>query len=538
MGIESVAILENSKMTPHTGKLYFVMIASVLLSCIASWIIARRYRGRMRQLMRVPQAGSLPAPMAETAPGTESASNAHPPAQATLAGNRRAGMRLSMLLAAVSCLIALSSACIWWTLVFPGEPMPAKRVAVVALLHLWPVVPALALVWRWSRSRLFGALLLWCAATYAVFLWRQIEPRPLEAMLAMASEIGLSLALVSAVFLGSATRAIAPWLLVPTALLLSAMLVGLDVLSWMAGHESPLLMLLIQPLEWLPGWSGVVVVFGIFLLLAGIIAWWPMRMSGRALGHAYSRKWLSDLLVLFTGVWAFALTDRTLTLSASIGVEAFAMYLSLLWIPVVMWLAGRFRQGRALPPTLLVLRVFQQDVQMQSLYDQVVERWRLSGNTVMIAGTDLADRTLDAGDIFQFLDGKLAQQFIISPADVTRRIDAFDMAADIDGRYRVNECYCHHTTWRDALQALVHRSDVVLMDLRGFQAHNAGCRHELATLARAARALRVVVLTDGRTDRAVAQADVASGRHERFTWIEVSRLDARMRRQVLAGLLA
>lgn len=34
-----------------------------------------------------------------------------------------------------------------------------------------------------------------------------------------------------------------------------------------------------------------------------------------ALGRAYSRKWLSDLLVVFTGVWAFALTDRALTVA-------------------------------------------------------------------------------------------------------------------------------------------------------------------------------------------------------------------------------
>ena len=140
----------------------------------------------------------------------------------------------------------------------------------------------------------------------------------------------------------------------------------------------------------------------------------------------------------------------------------------------------------------------------------------------MIAGTDLADRTLDADDIFQFLDRRLAERFVVSPADVARRIAAFDMAADIDGRYRVNECYCHDTTWQDALQALMRHSDVVLMDLRGFQAHNAGCRYELATLAQASRELRVVVLTDSRTDRAAAQEAIASGRQERFTWIEAS----------------
>ena len=77
-------------------------------------------------------------------------------------------------------------------------------------------------------------------------------------------------------------------------------------------------------------------------------------------------------------------------------------------------------------------------------------------------------------------------------ADVDAHIAAFDLARDHDGRYRVNECYCHDTTWQAALAALVDRSDVVLMDLRGFKARNAGCAHELAVLARAdaARARR------------------------------------------------
>jgi hypothetical protein len=239
-------------------------------------------------------------------------------------------------------------------------------------------------------------------------------------------------------------------------------------------------------------------------------------------------------------VWAFALTDRALTAAivGRAGASAAAMYLPLLWIPLVMWAASRLRPARRCPPTLLVLRVFQQDTQAQSLFDQVVERWRLSGNTVMIAGTDLVDRTLDADDVFQFLDGKLAQRFISSPADVPRRIRELDMAADVDGRFRVNECYCRDTTWQDTLQALVHHSDVVLMDLRGFQAHNAGCRYELSTLTHALCPLRVIVLVDGRTDKAAAQETVASGQYERFTWVEASRFDVRKRDEVLGHLFA
>jgi hypothetical protein len=515
-------------MTPDSGKLYFVLVVSVLLACAASWIIARRYRRRMQQLMRAPHAPDPRAPVAEAA------SDGPPPLPVSLADNRSAAVRLTVLLIALSCLIALSSSSIWCTLMFPGQPLTGMRVAVVALVHLWPVVFGLALVWRWSRKRMFAAMLLWCAAILALLLSRLSSQEALEVM---AGEIVVPLVLLSLVFLASPTRAIAPWLLVPAAVLVFAVLAGLDALTYMAERESPLLKFVIAPLEGMPGWSGVFVVFALFMLLAWIIAWWPARMLGRALGQAYSRKWLSDLLVVFAGVWAFALTDRALTLFGTAGARAFAMYLPLLWIPAVMLLARRRGPpGRA--PTLLVLRVFQRDEQAQSLFDHVVERWRLTGNTVMIAGTDLADRTLDAAGIFQFLDRRLAERFVVSPADVARRIAAFDMAADIDGRHRINECYCHDTTWQDALQALVRFSDVVLMDLRGFRAQNAGCRYELATLAQAARALRVVVLTDSGTDRGAAQAAIASGRPDRFVWIEASHFKPGKQREVLARLFA
>ena len=482
----------------------------------------------MQQLMRAPHTGESQAPVAEAMP------DGPLPLPVSLADNRSAGRRLTLLLIASSCLISLTSTCIWIALKFPGEPLSPKGVAISALGYLWPVVPGLALLWRWSRKLLFAMMLLWVTAIFGVLLWLF---GLVLAFKFVAWEIALPMVLVFLIFfLGSATRAIAPWLLMPAVMLVASVLAGLEALTYTAKQESPLLKTLIALLEWLPGWIGVTIVFALVMLLSAIIAWWPMRMLGRALGHAYSRKWLSDLLVVFTGVWAFGLTDRALPLSTDAGARAFAMYLPLLWIPALMLLADRRQPGRA--PTLLVLRVFQRDQQARSLFDHVVERWRLSGNTVMIAGTDLADRTLDADDILQFLDRRLAERFVVSPADVARRIDAFDMAADIDGRYRVNECYCHDTTWQYALQALMRHSDIVLMDLRGFQSNNAGCRYELATLAQAARKLRVVVLTDSRTDRAAAQEAIASGQQERFIWIEASHFRRSKHREVMVRLFA
>jgi len=300
----------------------------------------------------------------------------------SLADNRAAGMRLTILLIASSCLLAATSACVFSALMFPAEPLTLGRVVPIAVLHLWPVIPAIALAWRWSRARFVGALLLWCAATWVVLvvigLWRQIDVGPLLVLRAMASEIGLSLVLLSLVFLGEATRAIAPWLLVPAALLSWASLTGVRTMVSIGEGRSPQLTSFVTRLEPVLGWLPWYGVFALFILLPWVLVWWPTRVLGRALGRAYSRKWFSDLLAMYSAVWAFSLTDRALTVAmqGNTGTAAVAMYLPLLWIPVVMWSAARWRPISERPPTLLVLRVFQQDAQAQSLFDQVVERWR------------------------------------------------------------------------------------------------------------------------------------------------------------------
>ena len=284
------------------------------------------------------------------------------------------------------------------------------------------------------------------------------------------------------------------------------------------------------------GLLGATASITLFAVLPWLLARWPLRLMGRAIGRAYARKLLSELLVLFTAVWSISLLMQALAVSLDHGFVAAAMFLPLLWIPLFFTIGERLRIEPGRPPTLLVLRVFQRDAQVQDLFDHVVERWRLSGNTVLIAGTDLADRTLDADDIYTFLDGGLAARFIQTPVDVAPRLAAFDMARDADGRFRVNECYCNDATWQQTLNALVERSDVALMDLRSFQVHNAGCRYELGALTRALRIARVVVLTDGETDRAVANSATEGAPSGRFIWLDTSVIDSTKRSEVLASL--
>ncbi len=512
-----------------TGKLAFIVIVALMLSCLGAWWLAHRYRIVMRRLMSAPLGAGATATVAASAASPLVSEQLAPPEPVSLADNRRAAIRLTLLLLGLSCLMAVSSAGLWLARDVDAGTFSGKRVLLLALVQVWPVIPALGLMWRWSSTRVLGVLALWCVLCFGVLLWRSIEARPLELLLFLASDIGPPLVLVALLLMGNATRAAAPWLLPPFLGLVWASILGIDLLALLVERRSPLLMSL-------PSWLSANAVMLLFALLPWLLAWWPLRRLGRAFGRAYARKQLSELLVLFTAVWAISLLSQALTVASSDGLAGLAMLLPLVWIPLAVKLSARLRTERGRPPTLLVLRVFQRDAQVQELFDHVVERWRLSGNTVLIAGTDLADRTLDAADIFTFLDGGLGQRFIRTPSDVAARLAGFDLERDADGRFRVNECYCHDTTWQDALHALVLRSDVVLMDLRSFQAHNAGCRYELGTLAQTPRALRVIVLTDGQTDRAAALASVAHAAPERFVWLDTSRIDARKRREVLASL--
>lgn len=516
-----------------TGKISFILVVAVLLACAGSAWLAYRYRAEMRRLMSAPLGAAAGA---ATAPEAVAASTplhpAAPPARPlTYADNRRAGWRVVGLLAVLSMLISVSTSLLFLTLSMGEGALAVKRLALIALIHLWPIIPALGLLWRWSRWRVVGALAVWSVFCFGVMLWRSIEPQPLLLVQFLALDIGPPLVLVALLCLGNTTRAIALWLLVPAIGLVWASIAGIDLLWWIMAKRP----------AWLhavPAWVSAEFVVIVFALLPWLIAWWPLRRIGRWLGRAYASKRLCELLVLFTAVWAITLVYQALGAASSLGAGGVVMLLPLAWIPLGSAAFRRIAPKPHAAPTLLVLRVFQHDAQVQHLYDHVVERWRLSGNTVLIAGTDLIGRTTDAADIFTFLDGGLSRRFIQRPGDVGARLAAFDLEPDADSRFRVNECYCHDTTWQDALHALVERADVVLMDLRGFRAHNAGCRFELATLARSARIARVVVLTDAQTERSVAQADVQGAPAGRFKWIDASRIDARKQRETLMALFS
>ena len=497
-------------MNYSTGKLTFILIVAVLLAALGAWIIAARYRAALRRLMSAPGIAT-----SDVTAATPRAASSAVVAWPTLADNRRAGWRLTIFLVAVSALVATSSAAIQLIGADGTQGFSFKRLGVIAAVAVWPVLPALAIVWRWSTLRLFASFVLFLAAAFLLILWRSIEPRPLEALTFLVFDVVPSLLLIALLCLGRSTRAIAPWLLPPAVGLVWASIGGLDLLAYLLAHRA----------MWLASLGDAVgtgTVFAIFAFAPWLIAWWPLRMLGRLLARAYARRAISELALQFGAVWAVQLIFNALSAASEYGIGALVALLPLLWIPLAFLAVRRRGATAARPPTLLVLRVFQHDAAVRALFDRVVERWRLTGNTVLIAGTDLVDQTFDADDALTLLDGRLGERFVSSRDDIDARIAEFELEPDLEGRFRINECYCRDSTWRDAFAALAGKSDVVLMDLRGFQARNEGCRHELATLARSDRVGRVVVLTDAATDRASADAASAGAPAARFAWIEVA----------------
>lgn len=515
----------------NTGAILTALMLGVVLTAVASWIVSGAYRRRMLALMRrapSPDDAHVPAPTARAG----QAAQPLPLARIDFGANRRAGWRYFGLLGVLSLLIGITQAVLALLFVY-GDPslLSVGRALTLGAIYAWPMVLTWGLLRRWSWLRTLGAIGLYLLAMLALVTWRSVSPQPLADALGWLG--GLVLIPVTVTLLIGASgriRAVAPYLLPIFLLLAGASVTVLQILVSGVG----------DPPRWLVWFVTTVGAYPAILLLV-LAPWlllaWPAWSIARTLAAAYRAKRFSDLWYLLGAYWLVVLAASALPALQGAGLIALTQFLPWLWIPLAGWaLRGWLRPPDA-PPTLLVLRVFQQDAGVQALFDRVVERWRLSGNTVLIAGTDLLSRTLDPDDLFTFLDGRLVQRFMANEEQMWARLREFDLEPDPDGRYRVNECYCFDSTWQQALAALVRQSDVVLMDLRGFRAQNRGCRHELGVLAAAPRLQRVVLLFDRTTERAVAEADVARAPAGRFVWVDTARLDARRVSEISAALL-
>ncbi len=518
-------------MNLDAGPLLFALMLGVLLASATAWVVSGLYRRRMIALMR----SGPPPDDAHAAPGWSPPQSAPPSAprphpRLDAGWNRRASLRHALTIGALCVLIGMTQSWLALLFVYTEGGVSLRRLVVLGLVYAWPMVMAWGLLRRWSWGRVATGVAAYMAVMAAVVMLASDANQTLSGVAAWLGGV-VAIPIVVTLLIGASgrIRAAAPYLLPAFVLLATGSVLALGMLA--ARMEDP------------PAWVHAVVdtlgAYGALFTIAlapWLVLAWPLWVLARRLARAYRDKRFSDLGYLFAAYWLVVLVASALPALQAVGLAGLTQLLPWLWIPVAAIALRSRLVAPGDPATLLVLRVFQQDAKVEALFDRVVERWRLTGNTVLIAGTDLVSRTLDPDDLFTFLNGRLSERFIANETEVAARVAAFDLAPDPDGRYRVNECYCFDTTWQAALAALVRKADVVLMDLRGFRAENHGCRHELRVLADAAHLHRVVLLHDAATAREVAEAEIAGAHPGHFVWVEAQSLGGGRAGDVLAAL--
>jgi len=405
---------------------------------------------------------------------------------------------------------ALGSAA--WTTIFfysPDMEFLPLRAFVVWYAYCWPAVPALAALLAAPRRRalsMFAGYVL--AGAFATLVWSLVSRFALGRMnvsplgnaanflLFLAMEAGAPV-LVVLVVTSRRIRGVSPLALAGllvfsfgTLLVSEAFLSLVDIKSFR--DRVPSL-----------GGSALSVWFMVFSLGVGYLCW---RGLG-ALNARFQRKSFSDIQLVADSWWLIAAFSLSVGFASDfgwkgiIGLAGFVVYRAVAWLGLLLWPPPGGPGAR-----LLLLRVFGFQKRTEKLFDSIAGRWRFRGAVKMIAGTDLAARTIDPDDTLAFVGGDLSSRFVRSPDDLSRRLEQVDEARDPDGRFRVTEFFCYDNTWRLTLAALLRRSDVVLMDLRSFSPANSGCLFELEQLAQQCRLERTVFVVDRTTDVALLEA--------------------------------
>jgi hypothetical protein len=242
--------------------------------------------------------------------------------------------------------------------------------------------------------------------------------------------------------------------------------------------------------------------YGLFMLLIlpiGALAWWLLR----GLAAAFEWKRFSDVQLMVDCWWLIVSAEETAVLSTQmglwaipVGLAAFVAYRT----AVTIGLRGPVAAPAAAGRRLLFLRVFGYRARTETMLDKVAQRWRFDGPVQLVAGIDVAARTVDPGDFLAFVGGRLANRYVAGPESLRERLGALDVVRDPDGRFRINDFYCHGDTWQPTVQALLDASDRVLMDVRSLSERNQGCRYELEQLVWRLPTDALVLVVDAGTD--------------------------------------
>jgi hypothetical protein len=503
-----------------SGELISAVLVSILDAAILSWIVLRWYR---RSVLRVMSGPAGAAPPEEAAPSSAppdssvqiSRVGTLEPREAVPVVLPHAPLRLT--LAYLAGAFAYSMVMTLATSDIRRDPPGA--VAAHLWINLWPVVPALALLRAASRTRILrmvavfviaGSLFVALVTLAGQFVRGRFDDAPLTNVYWANASLAVTVYLPLALILMTSWRRIRGVFTMTLAATLGfggALLLFRRLALAMFGDDTLRRLLL----EFAAATTTDVAYYATYMLLAipiGLVVWQVLRW----LGAAYERKAFSDQQLVVDCWFTLAAMEATVTSlmplyrlgAVGIGIGAFAAYR----VAVQLTLRA-MPPAVAAPERLLLLRVFGHQARSETLFDHLAAHWRFRGPVQLIAGGDLAMRTIDPGDMLAFVSGRLRSQYVASTDEIPARMQRLDMRPDPDGRFRVNELYCLHDTWKATLRSLLTVTDRVVMDLRGFSRESRGCLYELQQMVTAIPGERIVLIADAATDAPLLEHTLA-----------------------------
>jgi hypothetical protein len=269
--------------------------------------------------------------------------------------------------------------------------------------------------------------------------------------------------------------------------------------------------------------QGLVLLMAAVCVVLGLCA---ANVFLRVLVRIVERGWLSDIsLVAACGVivlGGFLTVGVEMRTTSTLATLLFCGWVALTLGAYVTTL--RAVTSPADSCTLLVLRVFSRESKSERLLDALQSRWRLVGPVLEMGGPDLSRLNLELRGFLKFLSPGVFE--ILHPRGATEAAfrSSLDLAIDREGRFRINELFSFNSSWQSVLEHLLLLSDVVLLDLRGFNSERAGTTYELQRLCALGRMGRVLTVYDSHTDW--AQFDAVLSKAEGLECVVPVRIDA------------
>ena len=499
------------EVTPEVvgSSLLLIIFVTPILTLLLSALLLWGYRRAVARAMAASAAfdasipAMTPAVSSHALPAAVDGPTGSELNEAAIAGPRHYALRYTIAGLAFAVVFALAA-----RFVYPLR-VDLPGVLIGVWIYAWPIVLALTLIipgrtrWWAVVGYLVAFLPLWLwAASIADIPDIQFGGVDLPARSSMAPQgtIGLWLVvngpptLLIALCLIRRVRAVAPLVLALVTIIVSGTWVAVMTLFSRSGVNVAVAIVVALHVSvlWVI-WATVVGSLAGF----GALGW----LLARRISAAYRQRKLSDQSLLLDALWLLFATWYAMWLLFGGLVWAATAPVGLLTFKLVLT-AGR-RLGT--PPVrvtrdLTFLRVFSLGRRSDALLDSVARHWRHIGSVQMITGPDVALSTVQPHQFLDFLSRKLGRHFVRDQASLARSLAERDRVRDPDGRFRINNFFCHADSWQAAVPRLVENGEAVLMDLRNFSATNAGCIHELRYLVENVPFGRCLLVIDQTTD--------------------------------------